>query len=438
MSNKTNKGEAPRRHPVRMLFELLGSYGLACVILLLMFLLTLVGTLEQVQSGLYVVQKRYFESLFVIHKVAGVVPIPLPGVMLLMIMLTINLILGGFVRIRKSKQTIGILIVHSGILLLMFAGLVKLGWSDDGHLTLYEGEKSARYISYHELELAIYDAQAAKNVREHLIPDSNFKHLTGDLDQGASSARFTGGDLPFDLTLSHFVLNGRPMPKGPMWTAKYPVVNGFAVKEEERNKEAELNTSALYVTVHPKDGSPATQGIVWALEIPYDSRWGNFRYAGPFLVRVGGKLWAIDLRKKRFDLPFEVRLDKFTHELIPGTSMPKVFLSDITKYEGGSDSQHKIQMNEPLRHDGFVLFQSSWGPPPGVPNPKGQLFSGFSVVNNPSDYWPLYSCIIIGVGLIIAFSDKLYRYVRSQAPKRKRELEPDVLEALGLKVEVKA
>ncbi|MEE8467323.1 MAG: hypothetical protein V3T22_02650, partial [Planctomycetota bacterium] len=61
----------------------LSSFGLACFLLADLFLLTLFGTLEQVDRGLYAVQKEYFESLIVVHRM-GPVAIPLVGGLLAM------------------------------------------------------------------------------------------------------------------------------------------------------------------------------------------------------------------------------------------------------------------------------------------------------------------------------------------------------------------
>jgi hypothetical protein len=70
-------------------------------------------------------------------------------------------------------------------------------------------------------------------------------------------------------------------------------------------------------------------------------------------------------------------------------------------------------MNAPLRDQGFVLFQSNWGPQ--GPGNHSKFWSLFSVVRNPSDQWPLYSCIIIAIGLFIQFSMTLWRYVVREA-----------------------
>ena len=81
--------------------------------------------------------------------------------------------------------------------------------------------------------------------------------------------------------------------------------------------------------------------------------------------------------------------------------------------EGSTTRPVKISMNEPLRSDGLVLYQASWGPANAR---QGQrLFSTLAVVRNPSDRWPLYGCIVIAAGLLMHFSRKLARVLRSEA-----------------------
>ena len=63
-----------------------------------------------------------------------------------------------------------------------------------------------------------------------------------------------------------------------------------------------------------------------------------------------------------------------------------------------------------------MLFQASWGP--SNARPGDPLFSVFSVVRNPSDKWPEISCWVIAAGMLLAFGQKLFGYVRSQKKKR--------------------
>ena len=60
------------------LVGVLGSYTLAVTLLLLLLVLTAVGTFAQAHMSLYDVQRRYFDSLVAVIDV-GPVSIPLPG-----------------------------------------------------------------------------------------------------------------------------------------------------------------------------------------------------------------------------------------------------------------------------------------------------------------------------------------------------------------------
>lgn len=390
--------KAKQPAPLERVLEVLGGYGLACTILLLLFLLTFLGTLEQTESGLFEVQKRYFESLFLVHWVADKIPIPLPGVFLLLIALTVNLVLGGLVRIRKSRHTAGVIVIHVGILMMLAAGFVKTYFSVDGHLTLFEHDASDEFVSYHEWEVAVWDASQRRDVQEFVISEDRFRGLD---PAGERTVSIQDPALPLRLTFSRFVENAEVLPAS-VAGERQPAVDGFAVRELKAEKENEQNLAALYVKAEG-----GAEGILW----------GRARY--PWLVEAGGKTWAVDLRRKRFKLPFTIVLDEFAHEMHPGTGMAKAFRSNVTKLEGGSTQHILIEMNEPLRHEGYTLFQASWGP--ANARPGDPLFSTFAVVRNPSDYWPLYSCIVVTVGLCLAFGQKLYGYIKAQ--QRKRELD---------------
>jgi hypothetical protein len=195
------------------------------------------------------------------------------------------------------------------------------------------------------------------------------------------------------------------MPKGPMWEADSPVVDGYALRAFDLEEVAEQNVAGLHIRVDSPSGE-AQEGLLWGFE----------RYSWTF--KADGRDWAASLRHKRYKMPFTIILDDFTRELHPKTGIPKAFMSDITRREGSSDSTLRISMNEPLRDGGLVLFQSSWGPPDAGPDEP--LFSVFSVVRNPSDHWPTWSCGIIALGLIIAFGQKLHRYIKAQAATRQR------------------
>lgn len=378
------------------ILDVFSSLGLSCVLLMLLGLLTYLGTLEQVDSGLFEVQKKYFESYYLWHDF-GPFKLPLPGANLVMCVLFVNIVLGGMVRLRKGWATIGVLVTHVGILMMLIAGFVKAYYSVEGHVTLFEGQSAAEFQSYYRWELVAIEDLGPGKVREHVVRQESLDRATG-----AKGALFHDDALPFDLVVTHFARNCRPLPKGPMFQVSVPVIDGVFLREEALEKEAEANTAGAYVSVVRRDGQ-RSEGLVWGAQ------------RQPMPVVVDGKRFGIDLRKERYPMPLEVRLDKFTKEDHPRMMMAKSFSSDVTVREESGTRAVKISMNQPLREQGLVLYQASWGP--SNARPGDPLFSTLAVVRNPSDQWPLYSCLVIAAGLLIHFTRKLARHIRLEQGK---------------------
>jgi len=374
-------------------FDFLASYGFACLIFLSLLLLTFLGTMEQVDHGLYEVQKKYFESIFLVHWLFDTIPLPLPGVYLLLVLFTFNLIAGGIIRLRKNRNTIGNFITHVGMLVMIAAGFVNYTFALDGHLTLAENEQSSEFVSYYLWEVAIAEPKDGKVEQELVIPNEAFAYSEGD-----GSSTFTNGELPFELTLSNFARNAEIVP--PAVDPQLKPVDGFAIRPLPLDKEAERNIAAAYATVKDKKSGETQEAILFGFS------------AAPWTAMVDGKPYLIELRRKHYTLPFTIALNKFHEESHPGTEMARMFMSEVTKIEGDVAQPVKIQMNEPLRHKGYTLYQASWQPAQpqlGIP-----VKSTLAVVKNPSDQWPLYSCIIITVGLLIHFTMKLSKYLRAE------------------------
>ena len=418
----------------KKLASAIGSFGFAVILLLFLLLLTWLGTLEQVEHGLFVVQKKYFEQLGLIHWTGEraitlpgsdepaftipPLPLPLPGVYLILMLLFVNLLIGGLVRIRKDRRTLGILITHLGMVLMLVAGFVKFQFSFEGNLGLWPGEQGAEFTSYHDWELVVREAVPEGVVREQVIPDTDWN----DLARG-KERRFTSDALPFDLTITRAFANCEVVPKGPMFTGDGPVIDGYVVLKRPLEHEDEQNVPGLYVTCTEHATNQRTDAIVWGLE---DFLELGKRHLGKpralFTLSAGGKEWLLDLRKKRYPLPFSVRLDKFDFGLHPGITTAKFFSSDVTKFDGGQQQAAKISMNEPLRHGGYTIYQGSYGPA-NLPT-TAEHYSVFVVVSNPSDQWPKWSCYIIAVGLLLHFVRKLRRHV--EAENRRAVVESEV------------
>lgn len=405
--------QRPARGPLQLVIGFLSSMRLTVVLLLLLAALTFFGTLAQTQDGIFYVQKEYFESWIVLIPLAKTgLGFPLPGALPVLGLLFLNLMVGGVVRLRWHLRNIGVLIGHLGIALLLVAGFVKLVVSYAGHLSLYEGDTGNAVRSFQDWELALMHKDGDA-VLERTLPGSFVERAVGNRRQ-----RIAGDDLPFTIDVHHFMEHCVPMQKGPMFNATADLVNNVFLASDARFvqpvKDRDQKLAGCYVTVLGKDGGDARQGILWAGDL--------LRVGGPmrpFTFEMAGQTWGLELRHKLWTLPFDVQLDKFKKSDHPGSAMVRDYSSYVTvKEPDGADRTAHIYMNEPLRKDGYVFYQTSWGP---QNSPNGPYYSTFEVASNPSDKWPEYACWVIAAGMALHFLQKLFRFI--MAENRRRPLE---------------
>ena len=402
----------------RTTVDFLGSYRLSVSLLVGLMVLTWLGTLYQIEHGLYDAQKLYFESFVVLQHPADVwvdgrdgwldrLPfvVPFPGGMTLMGLLAINLVIGGFVRVlaRMGRgaaflRRSGVLVTHFGIAVLLAAGIVRHQTAVEGNVTLYEGQRASTYRSFHEWEIAVRRQVADGEVEELLIPGGQFLDLAE-----SQVAVFHSGLLPFAVRVEAAARHAEVRPvSAPMPGSGVPGVGGegFALSPKPRETSNERNIAGAVVALE-SDGSTGLddrRAVLSGLD------------REPWVVEsTDGSIWALELRKKTYPLPFTIRLDEFEAEMHPGTRKAKSYRSRVTVTEDGRDRSVLVQMNEPLRSDGLVVYQSSWGPQGAAPGTP--LFSGFQVVENVTDQWPLWGCVIIAIGMCLAFGSTLVRFV---------------------------
>jgi hypothetical protein len=356
-----------------VLIDTFSSLWLSAAMLFCLFVLTLFGTLYQVDNGLYEAIAKYFDSWFI-----WVGPFPIfPGALTCMTILTINMIVGGLIRLRWSERTYGIAVTHIGIAMLLGSGMVKMIDADEGNLKLHEGEESNYFTSLFKWEVSVREVGVTRQGwpdHEWILPHESFTDLEGE-----DSRTFTFSGLPFDLVLSGFLRNCKALPSGPMWDASGREVDGFGLFQLAPIKESEFNVGGLHAEVNGQH----------ALLV------GNQRQ--PWTVQVDGRTFLVDMRHEQYQMPFSIRLQKFMKEDHPGTTMPSAFKSDVLKIDGTGEKLLRIQMNEPLRSGNLVLFQHQFG------NQGAGTYSVFSVVDNVSDKWPEISMWVVTAGMLYTF-----------------------------------
>ncbi|GEM_PF-203008 len=337
----TSKSKAP--HSVLAFFS---SYGLAVTLLACLFLLTIVGTVYQVDHGLHAAKQRFFSSWFLWAKIGSIRVPTFPSGLMCMGLLSINMLVGGLLRIKISKRTAGIVVIHLGIAFLLVSGLVKQWTADEGSLLLVEGQVGEEFLSNHLWEVAIFEVAGADMVEELVIRHEQFADLGRD-----RLRRFTSEDLPFDLLLSQFQSSTRVEKATGAGTGLE--LEGLRLSARTPDREPGRNPAGLVAEIQGAGESQRT--LLWGFQLT------------PWTFESGGKIWAVDLRHARYKMPFQLRLDDFQKEDHPGLGMAKAYRSDVTKIDDQGERRVRIQMNEPLRSDGLVFFQSSWGPQEASP-----------------------------------------------------------------------
>ena len=392
----------------RLFYRFFTSFKLATVILILMTLVTLLGTLGQVENGLHAAKVKYFYSFFFSEKLFGTIPVILPGGLLLMILLFVNMTLGALIKVRKRWKGAGLLISHFGMLMLLVGGFVTWAFSTDGFMALYPGMSSNRVESYREWQLEIVP------LSKEGVGEKAWIYPAEMLDQVRSDEQriIKADSLPFDVVLNGYSKNATPIPTSAPMAAGVTgkEIDGFKLSPQKPSKEAEQNLPGCFIEFRPLDGSAPIETILWAGSYRFDPR----EKPMPFSFKVGDQLYGALLVKKSWTVPFEVRLDEFIFERHPGVSMARNYESRVTRVEASEpDKAIEIKMNEPMRHAGYTFFQESFGP--SGSQPGDEMFSQFAVANNPADQWPLYALIINGIGLGIHFMIMLVNFsIRSR------------------------
>ncbi len=376
---------------MKKILHFLGSYKLSVVILFLLMLIVFFGTLAQTEHGIYEIQKKYFESVFVIHWIGNYLPLPLPGGGLLMVLLLINLFIGGILLAPKSFKRPGMLIAHGGVILLILGGFWGEIWGDYGQISLFEGETKNTFEDTRNWEIYIWKLDKEKRTpsEEWVIPQEKFARVHGAIRQS-----FFSQELPFEITLMRFMKNAKPRFTIP---GVEQGIQGVLLEPAQPEREEELNLAGIYVEISAKEQHHL--GMLWGGE------------RQPWVFEIRNDLYSMGLRHKRMELPFSVKLEKFVKEFYPRTNKPRFFASEVVYSTGTWEQRTVIRMNEPLRFQGFTLYQASWGT--ATNNPSEPIFSVLAVTRNPAEQVPLYSCIIISLGLILHFLQKLSRFLKN-------------------------
>jgi len=378
------------------IIKLITSLKLTVVCLGLGLVLVFVGTLAQVDQGLYQAQTRFFKSFFIYWTLPGAAwKIPVfPGGYLVGTVLLLNLIAAHISRFKLTRKKAGILMIHTGLILLLLGQLLTDVLSRESAMRLGVGETKNYSQDFRANELVVIDTSNPASDRVVSIPESrlvrgeeiSLPELPVKLHVLESWENSTLFDGPTTNAIAVKASHG-------IGTKAYLAPLKPTVSENERNLP-----SALIEVVAPS-GSLGS----WLVTSQTATR-QQFEYQG--------KTYQIALRFTRYYNPYNLTLVDCTHEIYKGTDTPKNFSSrvrvdnPVTK----EDREVLIYMNNPLRYSGTTYYQFQMSEP-GRPKE-----STLQVVTNPTWLTPYFSCGLVGFGMVVQFLTHLFGFIKRRNP----------------------
>jgi hypothetical protein len=395
------------------LLKFFASVKLTVVCLCFAAALVFLGTILQVDEGLYNVQSRYFHSLLVYWAPSSGLPsflggqffnqrlqvfpatwrIPVfPGGYLIGAVMLVNLVTAYADRLRQPRHRFGLLLAHGGLILLLLGQFGTDLFSVESYMRLTQDEPLDYSESARDTELAVIETTDKDSDLVFPVPERML----------AREKEFRLPEAPFVVRVKSYHPNSDLFRRAGENANREPAATQGAGREivlqpatpvtrmEERNRPA-----AVIELVTPQ-GSLGTWLVALVLEEPQP-------------LRLAGRTFTLQLRPTRYYKPYRVTLLKFTHDKYPGTDIPKNFSSRVRvqKPETGEDREALIYMNNPLRYGGETYYQADY-------DKRDPRISILQVVRNPSWLTPYLACVLVFGGLVLHFTARLLEFVRTQ------------------------
>jgi hypothetical protein len=386
----------------------LASLRLTVVLFVLSLLLVFWGTWAQVDAGIWTIVAKYFRSALVfiplrticfnipdLHSDFGRIAIPYPGGWLLGGLLLANLLAAHLVRFRLTWQRSGILLIHSGLIVMMLGEVVAGTLQEEGRMTIPQGHAVSWVDHDRTYELAVVQRLEGED-REVIIPQ---RFLMG-------TNSITHPKLPFEIKPVRYMVNSDLVDFSAAKHGPNPATAGvgvirFAIERPEVSgvEDQKIDAPSAYVELIDRETlKPLGTYLV--------STWHSLLMRPPDEVAAGDGKWRLELRPKRSYRSYTVHLKKFTHDKYDGTDTPKNYQSDVivTDPESKDRFEYKIWMNHPLRHRGETFYQSSLHP-----FTRGTVLQ---VVRNPGWLMPYIACGMVSIGMLFHFGLHLREFLR--------------------------
>lgn len=399
--------------------------GFCCVLVFL-------GTVAQVNEGLWNAQTRWFRHLFVTRQMGDPwwVPPIFPGGYLLGILLLLNLVAAHFKRFHFTWRQAGINLTHLGVILLLVGQLATDMMSRESMMNLQVGQP--RVFSEGQREWELVFVRSVDDAKDEVVAIPAPLLIDG--------AELSDAKLPFRVRVKNYWINSEPSFRAPMQQNAPALTDKGIAKDWDFRSMAEAkgmndrNLPTTIVELTANSGEALGTWVVpsWAgdpsliegVKRSYMKSVGQDiaqsiadKLAVPQEIEAGGQKWRALMRPERYYKEFQVTLLHTTHDVYPGTitamnpeGIPKDFRSrlQIDNPATGEKREVEIWMNNPLRYEGLTFYQSTMA--------AGEGRSGLQVVRNPSWLTPYAGCLIVAVGMCWQFLYHLTGFIKKRRP----------------------
>ena len=417
------------------------SLRLTVILLAFAIVLVFIGTLAQVDEGLYNAQARYFRQwiIFGLDLFGRKIPLILPGGYLIGTMLLLNLVAAHIYRFQLSVRKIGIQITHAGVILLLVGQLVTDMMARETQIRFVEGQTKSYSESPRNYELVFTTADSANSEQVISIPDRLL----------VRGGEMKIDNLPFTIRVKNFWKNSETQFRAPMMQNGPPLTtNGVAVNFDfwptnEIKTMDEKNVPTALIEIIGANGSlgdwvvsdwTADDEMIRELKESYTEQELGADMVGKIVAQLvapqsifaGGKKFTFALRPARVYHPFSLTLLKATHAVYVGTvseaepqGIPKDFRSRVRLQnpQTGENREVEISMNHPLRYAGLTFYQYQMDASDVAQQAGLAPLSALQVVHNPAWLTPYLGCALVAAGLVTQFMFHLVGFISKQKKK---------------------
>jgi ABC-type transport system involved in cytochrome c biogenesis permease subunit len=305
-----------------------------------------------------------------------------------------GILLAGCVMVFKKRA--GIVLLHSGILLMMLNEILVGTMAEEGQMHIRERE-TVNYVQDHRnIELAVIDRADPKVDDVVAVPSSRL----------AEGKAFEHELLPCKIELISYLKNSELAPlnavsENPANTGEGLTVAAVAARAGAgTDSGGKVDYPSAYVKFSARDGMPIGTYLLSA-------------YLDGQPLAVGDKTYEVSLRFKRNYKPYQITLLDVRKDDYVGTDTPRNYSSDVRLVDEtrNVDREIKIWMNNPLRFAGETFYQSNYNLDPRT----GEEVTGLQVVTNEGWMIPYVGCMIVAVGMLAHFGVVLLRFLNRRA-----------------------